>query len=252
VHAWIELVFGEPAIATQSLYFEWGSQQALHRDPMHVRMEPPSHLLAAWIACEDIAPESGPLVYVPQSHRLPYYRFEGERYVFDAAKDGTEGILAAQAFDRERCERAGLAARPFTPRRGEVLIWHHSLLHGGSVPIDPARTRKSFVVHFTTRAHKTSTANTYLDPFVPSVVESSPTPRVYATDRLIGALGPQGLDSPLHARSLAEPPELHRAIAHLVELVAERDATIAKFRSHPYWRLRRGAGRALRSLGLPV
>ena len=29
----ISAIWGEPAVALQSLYFEWGSQQALHRDP---------------------------------------------------------------------------------------------------------------------------------------------------------------------------------------------------------------------------
>src|SRR5258708_4796959 len=49
----IELIYGEPAIAFQSLYFEYGSQQALHRDPMFVFTDPPAHLLASWVALED-------------------------------------------------------------------------------------------------------------------------------------------------------------------------------------------------------
>ena len=30
-------------------------------------------LAAAWIAMEDIDPNSGPLVYYPKSHRLPHF-----------------------------------------------------------------------------------------------------------------------------------------------------------------------------------
>ena len=39
----VELIYGEPAIAFQSLYFEYGSQQGLHRDPMFVFTEPIRH-----------------------------------------------------------------------------------------------------------------------------------------------------------------------------------------------------------------
>src|SRR6266516_4337125 len=72
----VELIFGAPAIAFQSLYFEYGSQQGLHRDPMFVVTDPPSHLLASWVALEDITPDSGPLAYVPGSQHLPWYEFE--------------------------------------------------------------------------------------------------------------------------------------------------------------------------------
>src|SRR4051812_5653899 len=43
----VELIYGEPAISFQSLYFEYGSQQALHRDPMFVVTNPAAHLLAS-------------------------------------------------------------------------------------------------------------------------------------------------------------------------------------------------------------
>jgi phytanoyl-CoA hydroxylase len=72
----VELILDEKAIAFQSLYFEFGSEQALHRDPMFVRTQPPSHLVAAWIALEDITLECGPLLYAPGSHRMPWFEFE--------------------------------------------------------------------------------------------------------------------------------------------------------------------------------
>ena len=50
----VELIFDEPALAFQSLYFEHGSTQGLHRDPMFVATRPTSNLCAAWIALEDI------------------------------------------------------------------------------------------------------------------------------------------------------------------------------------------------------
>lgn len=226
IHRYVEICFGAPALATQSLYFEWGSQQALHRDPIHVQAEHPADLLAAWIALEDIAADSGPLMYVPGSHRLPYYQFEPGRYVHDFARDGEAGILAAQAFDDAQCRAAGLAAIPFLARRGEVLIWHHSLLHGGSVLENPQRTRKSFVVHFTRRDRWHEAANRYEDPWGP------PVPMRYATRRLLEAPGAAGCESPLWARFREEATELYRRGG---PLLSDR---VAAMEASRFWKLR--------------
>lgn len=161
VHRWIGLLFGAPGVATQSLYFEWGSHQELHRDPIHVKMPVAAHLLAAWIALEDIHPDSGPLVYVPGSHRLPYYQFEPGVFEYDPTRYGDDEAAAGASWDRDRCAEAGLSTETFLPKKGDVLLWHHSLLHGGSPAVDPRRTRKSLVVHFTTAGTADRTWNSY-------------------------------------------------------------------------------------------
>ncbi|MEM7582246.1 MAG: phytanoyl-CoA dioxygenase family protein [Acidobacteriota bacterium] len=194
----IDEIFGEPSVATQSLYFEWGSQQGLHRDPVYVQMNPASHLAAAWIALEDIGPDCGPLVYVPGSHRLPYYLYQPDRYTFDHLADGQEQLEAAQAWDQQHTSSAGLELETFTCKRGEVLIWHHSLLHGGSYPTDPALTRKSFVIHFTTLASMPKVQNSYL-------TSDDGSPAIYESEQLLVRDGCHGFDSPLavHCRQPA-------------------------------------------------
>ena len=188
----ISLIFGEPAIATQSLYFQWGSQQGLHRDPVFVQMTPPSHLAAAWIALEDIGPDCGPLIYLPKSHRLPYYQFEPGRYLFDHGKDGEEGLKAAEEWDKRHCAEAGLELETLTCKRGDVLIWHHSLLHGGSFPTDPALTRKSFVVHFSTLSSMPQVMNSYLRSEDPENHE------IFVSEKILERGEARGFDSPLH------------------------------------------------------
>jgi Phytanoyl-CoA dioxygenase (PhyH) len=190
----VELIFGTPAVATQSLTFEFGSQQELHRDPVHVQMSPPAHLTAAWIALEDIDPRCGPLTYVPGSHRLPYFRFADGDYRFHAGHHGEAEVRRAAEFDARECRGAALARVAFTPRRGEVLLWHHSLLHGGSVPEDPALTRRSFVVHFTTLGDYPRLRQTVL---VPDPAGGPPRSRTFGTDRLLTAEGARGFDNPL-------------------------------------------------------
>ena len=198
IFAFLELVFNESAVATQSLTFEYGSQQELHRDPVHVQMSPASHLLAAWIALEDISPACGPLTYVPGSHHLPYYRFPDGDYRLHAGRHGADEVKAAAAFDLRECERAGLSRIAFTPKKGEVLIWHHSLLHGGSVPEDPSLTRRSFVVHYTTRAHYPRQRQNVLVPGAPG---EAPKSRTFGTDTLLEVEGARGFDNPLRGHT---------------------------------------------------
>ncbi len=149
---WVNLMLGEEAVAIQSLYFEFGSQQTLHRDPVVVPINAHGHMVAAWIALEDIHPDCGPLIYVPGSHRLPYFETQPGDYRFDAQHMGPELVERGMAWEEEQRRRAGLEPKHFTPRRGEVLLWHAALTHGGSPVRDPRLTRKSLVVHFSSRS----------------------------------------------------------------------------------------------------
>src|SRR5438477_9241 len=119
--------------------------------------------IAAWIALEDISPESGPLAYVPGSQRFPFYDFStppgaaashaprglhSGDYTYDPSRHTDADVAAAMAFYSAELERSGLPVHQFNASRGEVLIWHSALMHGGSAPVDEHRTRKSFVVHY--------------------------------------------------------------------------------------------------------
>jgi hypothetical protein len=255
---YVELILGEPALATQSLYFQWGSQQALHRDPIHVRMTPPSHLVASWIALEDIQPGCGELQYVPGSHRLPYYELEPGRYAFDHRKDTEEQILAGQQWDLDRCAERGLEPVPLHCRRGECLLWHHSLLHGGSYPDSQGLTRKSFVVHYTSRANMAATRNTYIDPYAPAEPgDSDPPVRIYHSQRTHRLRAHHGFVSPLVERLPGEAREryeqaaaLHREVAGLTaELEASR-REVETMKASRFWKLHDAWWALRRKVGL--
>lgn len=191
IFRFIELIYGAPAIAFQSLYFEYGSQQGLHRDPMFVVTDPPSHLLAAWIALEDIAADSGPLAYVPGSQHLPWYEFEPDTVVC-GQRVSPEHRAEFRDWTHAQMRERGLEVMPFTARRGDVFVWHGGLLHGGTPIENPARTRRSFVVHYCTAAHKTSrTAGM-------RVRDGDGWRRAaHTTDRVIGNETARGLENPL-------------------------------------------------------
>lgn len=255
---YVELILGQPALATQSLYFQWGSQQALHRDPIHVRMTPPAHLVAAWIALEDIRPGCGELRYVPGSHRLPYFEFEPGRYAFDHRRDSQDRVIEGQRWDLDRCAEHGLEPVALRCRRGECLIWHHSLLHGGSYPEQRGLTRKSLVVHYTSLANMPATQNTYIDPYArPEPGEDGPPVRVYPSRRMHVMGGRHGFASPLAERLPAEVRSWHaraegaeRRLGELSAELEQRSTEIATMKASRFWKLRDAWWSLRRAVGL--
>ena len=58
---------------------------------------------------------------------------------------------------------AGMQVKHIEAKRGQALIWHGSLVHGGSPVKNPARTRQSLVVHYgrlDTHSRRGGTINT--------------------------------------------------------------------------------------------
>ncbi|MBV8201134.1 MAG: phytanoyl-CoA dioxygenase family protein [Acidobacteria bacterium] len=194
---YVERILGQPAVATQSLYFEYGSQQALHRDPVFVQNRPAAHLVAAWVALEDISADSGPLVYVPGSHRLPYYQLAPGDHRFDDGRHGERESSAMAEFDRRQVEAHGLATETLLCRRGEVLLWHSSLLHGGSGVANPARTRNSFVIHFSTLASYKLRRERLVELVPGPDGQTVSRPRIFETETVLVAGACHGFDSPV-------------------------------------------------------
>jgi phytanoyl-CoA hydroxylase len=134
--------------ALQSLVFKYSSQQNTHQDFPWVTSNIPSHLAAAWIPCEDVHADSGPLFYYPGSHKIPKFNF------------GRTGILKkdislfnpdqfSQYLDKT-CKEHGIEKKVLLIKKGDILIWHGGLAHGGSRINNPEITRKSFVCHYST------------------------------------------------------------------------------------------------------
>lgn len=143
------LMAREPKIL-QTIASHKGSEQPEHSDSIHMTTYPLGYLTAAWIAFEDIHPDSGPLVYYPGSHRLPYvFSKDVSISETDYARDGYAAYQAKyEPFIRGLIEKHGLKPHHFHARKGDVLIWHANLLHGGSPRADLSRSRRAVVVHF--------------------------------------------------------------------------------------------------------
>jgi ectoine hydroxylase-related dioxygenase (phytanoyl-CoA dioxygenase family) len=142
-------IFRDTPVAMQSLTFMKGTQQEIHQDYAYVIADIPSHLTATWIALEDIHPDAGPLVYYPGSHTIP--KFDWGDGIF-RTQHSTRNEQAFAEHIHSSCKAAGLTQQAFTPRKGDVFIWHGALAHGGALAVNPELTRKSYVTHYSTAA----------------------------------------------------------------------------------------------------
>lgn len=149
IRRFLQLVFERPPLAFQSLYFTRGSQQPIHQDTAYVVIGSPMELAASWIALEDIGPNTGELEYYAGSHKIAEHLFQGrfKSKPLDTPVGDTEHARYLESL-HEKSKALGCERKQFRPKRGDALIWHADLAHGGSQVMDPGSTRKSFVTHY--------------------------------------------------------------------------------------------------------
>lgn len=140
-------LYGRRAFPFQTLNFPAGTQQALHTDSVHFSSIPERFMCGVWLAMEDVGPDSGPLTYVPGSHRWPVLsnvmigRRGWQSKLRSAQHPYTEAWNALIAAEKAQQET-------FEARKGQALIWCANLLHGGARRKDPGLTRWSQVTHY--------------------------------------------------------------------------------------------------------
>jgi hypothetical protein len=140
---------------------------------------------------------------VPGSHRLPWYEFDDDSVAMP--QDVPQHVRAGwRDHFRSQLADLGLEVQEFTCARGDTFIWHAGLLHGGRAVTNPASTRKSFVVHYSTAAHYTSRT---LDMHVRSDAGGAPAWKKVSgtTSDRIERNGCIGLDAPLRGVRCERP-----------------------------------------------
>ena len=141
-------LYGREPFAFQTLNFAVGSEQHFHSDAVHFHSYPHGFMCGVWIALQDVQPESGPLIYFPGSHRLPYLSARSlgldrdvvmeEQYPQRFFEPSWQQAVNEHAFEKQQ----------FLPKRGDLLIWHANLLHGGEPVQDKSSRRWSQVNHY--------------------------------------------------------------------------------------------------------
>lgn len=146
----LSLLMDKPVELFQSINFLNGSQQKTHSDSFHMTTFPKGNLIAIWVALEDIAEDSGPLHYYPGSHILPYIMNRDYGNVGTKHKLGSKTYADYTNRIEEEIRENDLKKEVFLARKGDVLIWHANLLHGGEPVKNENSTRKSMVFHYYT------------------------------------------------------------------------------------------------------
>jgi len=157
---------GEPVLFG-SLTFDIGSEQEPHLDAAFFYTQPESAMAAAWIAIEDIHPDSGPLFFVDGSHRFArLYASEALERSPDLARRVAEHRAQRkrpdyalseevyQAYSQRlsaRLEEMGAQRTPALLKKGDVFVWNGWLVHGGLPRVNRELTRRSMVVHYIRR-----------------------------------------------------------------------------------------------------
>ena len=89
--------------------------------------------------------DNGPLSYYPGSHKIPPYHFSsGSTIIVNDEMPKFRDYVYGEIKER------GLKPATLLANKGDVLIWHSQLFHGGSKIVDPTMTRKSLVTHYFT------------------------------------------------------------------------------------------------------
>lgn len=144
----LTFVLNKEVIPFQTLNFIKGSGQRAHSDSIHMTTYPLGYLIAAWIALEDIDANSGPLFYYPGSHKLPYLLNDDFENYSSALKLGNRQYSDYEDLVEEIISKTSYQKKVFLAKKGDVLIWHANLIHGGMPVVNPALTRKSMVIHY--------------------------------------------------------------------------------------------------------
>lgn len=152
----LEFFIPDPVCYT-SLSFVEGTQQNIHRDVPHFFSKPIDSFYGVWLALESANLSNGALEYYPQSHKVDVM---GGRLFAQLELGKTDAPTKDEVFrllpEYERyCEKqyikAGLEKKAFIANKGDVIIWHPRLGHGGGDYIVGNKTRYSIVTHWKAR-----------------------------------------------------------------------------------------------------
>ncbi len=146
--ALLRCCYGREPFAFQTLNFPVGSNQAIHSDATHFHSDPEGFMAGVWVALEDVEAAAGPLVYCPGSHRLPYVTAAHLGITAESIRAEPHPQRLFEPYWQEQITQGGFQTESFLARRGDVLIWHANLLHGGAPVANHQLSRWSQVSHY--------------------------------------------------------------------------------------------------------
>jgi phytanoyl-CoA hydroxylase len=121
----------------QTMLFDANTETQSHQDCWYLDSVPNGHLLAAWIALEDIDERAGRFYVVPKSHTLDFHSDTPDL----AHDDWIARVKDYVAAHRDQVYAPAL-------KKGDVLFWNSHTIHGALPTQDPRLSRKSLTAHY--------------------------------------------------------------------------------------------------------
>jgi len=122
----------------QTMLFDRSVGTDVHLDTWFLDTQPRGHLIGAWIALEEIRPESGPFIVYPRSHNL----------LVDTEMNGLVDLSARKDQLHDVIRRHQLTPKQLLLGKGDLVLWNSLVAHGSELPASPVMTRKSVTAHF--------------------------------------------------------------------------------------------------------
>ena len=118
----------------QNMVFDKSVGTVDHIDSWYLDTDPRGYLIAAWVALEDIDGQGGSFHVYPGSHKM--------------SEDGWKGLNHDQFVQWSNETKKKYSKVPMHLKRGDVLLWHPSLIHGSSNQEVNGFSRKSLTAHY--------------------------------------------------------------------------------------------------------
>lgn len=123
----------------QTMFFDHSPATAPHQDCVYLDSVPAGHLIGAWIAIEDIAPDAGRFYVLPYDATPPLPAFTRED-----VWENKSYMPRLRAFFRAHQDK--MVSPPM--RAGDVLFWNSHIIHGAERARDSRLSRKSLTAHY--------------------------------------------------------------------------------------------------------
>jgi ectoine hydroxylase-related dioxygenase (phytanoyl-CoA dioxygenase family) len=156
----LKIHFNKEQVIYSSLFFREGTSQHYHRDTPHFYTNPIDKYCGIWYSLEDISIDAGPLKYFIGSHKLDDPNGH-DVYNSVCKLKNLETIEIGKDFDciikyNKEIEDLCISKKLievneknylYKVKKGDIIIWHPRLLHGGSNINNSTLTRYSMVTH---------------------------------------------------------------------------------------------------------
>lgn len=149
-----DYAFEDPTSVYTSLFFEAGSEQPIHRDTPYFHTRPINKFFGFWVALENVTLRNGPLQLIPKGHKSSELDLEiiGREVYPDLNQINPNCDKIWNIYQdkmHKQCIEEGLVTVQIEMDKGDTLVWHPMLPHGGSPMLDPYSSRNSIVFHVT-------------------------------------------------------------------------------------------------------